>query len=76
MGSKVCLWPYLTALLYWMGQVARKRGMIDRLVGSLQVNSSKIQTELDWYPPFTVDAGFSETAVWFRARATSRVMAS
>jgi nucleoside-diphosphate-sugar epimerase len=72
MGSKVCLWPCPTPLLYWMGQVTGKMGMIDRLVGSLQVNSSKIQTELDWHPPFTVAAGLSETATWFRARTTSR----
>ena len=70
MGTKVCLWSCPTSLLYWMGQVAGKRGMIDRLVGSLQVNSSKIQTELDWHPPFTVDAGLAETAAWFRARTT------
>jgi nucleoside-diphosphate-sugar epimerase len=67
MGSRVCLWPCPTSFLYLMGQVAGKRGMIDRLVGSLQVNSSKIQTELDWHPPFTVDAGLLETATWFRA---------
>jgi nucleoside-diphosphate-sugar epimerase len=72
MGSKVCLWPCPTPLLYWMGQVTGKMGMIDRLVGSLQVNSSKIQTELDWHPPFTVATGLSETATWFRARTTSR----
>jgi nucleoside-diphosphate-sugar epimerase len=76
MGSNVCLWPCPTSLLYWMGQVAGRRGMIDRLVGSLQVNSSKIQTELDWHPPITVDAGLSETAAWFRARTASLVVAS
>ena len=76
MGSNVCLWPCPTSLLYWMGQVSGKRGMVDRLVGSLQVNSSKIQTELNWNPPFTVDAGLSETAVWFRARTASLAMAS
>jgi nucleoside-diphosphate-sugar epimerase len=75
MGSSVCLWSCPTSFLYWMGQVVGKREMIDRLVGSLQVNSSKIQTELDWHPPFTVDAGLSETAVWFRARASSQVVA-
>jgi nucleoside-diphosphate-sugar epimerase len=70
MGSRVCLWPCPTSFLYWMGQVAGKRGMIDRLVKSLQVNSAKIQSELDWHPPFTVDAGLSETAAWFRTRTT------
>jgi nucleoside-diphosphate-sugar epimerase len=73
MESSVCLWPCPASVLYWMGQVAGKRDMIDRLVGSLQVNSSKIQTELDWHPPFSVDAGLSETAAWFRARTSSLV---
>lgn len=76
MGNTVCLWPCPTSLLYWVGQVAGKRDMIDRLVGSLQVNSSKIQTELDWHPPFTVDAGLSETAAWFRARTVSLAVAT
>lgn len=75
MRSRVCLWSCPTSFLYWMGQVTGKREIIDRLVGSLQVNSSKIQTELDWDPPFTVDAGLSETAAWFRARTTNRVEA-
>ena len=67
MRTNVCLWTCPTSLLYWIGQIAGKRAMIDRLVGSLQVNSSKIRTELDWHPPFTVDAGLSETAAWFQA---------
>ena len=67
MGSRVCLWSCPTSLLYWIGQVTGKRDILDRLVGSLQVNSSKIQIELDWDPPFTVDAGLAKTAAWFRA---------
>lgn len=76
MGTHVSLWPCPAALLYWMGPAAGKRGMIDRLVASLQVSSSKIETELDWRPPFTVDAGLSDTAAWFRARPTDQVAAS
>jgi nucleoside-diphosphate-sugar epimerase len=71
MRTNVCLWTCPTSLLHWMGQIVGKRAMIDRLVGSLQVNSSKIRTELDWHPPFTVDAGLSETAAWFQARTMS-----
>jgi len=76
MRTNVCLWTCPTSILSWMGQIVGKRAMIDRLVGSLQVNSSKIQTELDWHPPFTVDAGLSETAAWFRARTSIRVVTS
>ena len=71
MGTEVRLWTCPTAFLYWMGQVSGKRGMTDRLLGSLQVNSSTIQRELDWCPPFTVDAGLSKTAAWFHARSKS-----
>jgi UDP-glucose 4-epimerase len=58
-----------------MGQVAGKREIIDRLAGSLQVNSSKIQAELDWRQPFTVDDGLSETAAWFSTRTTGSMVA-
>jgi nucleoside-diphosphate-sugar epimerase len=76
METKVSLWPCPTSFLSWMGTAAGKRSMVDRLVGSLQVNSSKIKTELDWHPPVTVDAGLSDTAAWFRARTTDQVVAS
>lgn len=34
---------------------------IDRLLGSLVVDSSYIQTTLNWKPPFTVDQGLEQT---------------
>lgn len=34
---------------------------IDRLLGSLVVDSSHIQTTLNWQPPFTVDQGLEQT---------------
>jgi nucleoside-diphosphate-sugar epimerase len=71
MGIDVRLWACPMAFLYWVGQVFGKRAMIDRLVGSLQVNPSKIQKELEWRPPFTVDAGLLETVAWFRAQTSN-----
>lgn len=68
LGRTVRLWPVPLSVLRWIGLVTRKQAVIERLVGSLQVDSSKIRRELDWRPPFTVEAGFSETAAWFRAR--------
>lgn len=70
LGVTVRLLPLPLSVLRWMGGVTGKQAVIDRLLGSLQVNSSKIRRELDWHPPFTVDAGLSETAAWFRARTT------
>jgi nucleoside-diphosphate-sugar epimerase len=34
---------------------------IDRLLGSLAVDSSHIQTTLNWQPPYTIDQGLSQT---------------
>lgn len=62
------LWPVPLSVLRWIGLVAGKQAMIDRLLGSLQVDSSKIRKELDWHPPYSVGQGFAETAAWYRGR--------
>ena len=69
MGVSVRLWAFPVPVLRWMGQAAGKRGVFDRLLGSLQVDSSKITRELDWHPPFPVDRGLAETAAWFCERS-------
>ena len=35
---------------------------IERLMGSLQVNSNEVQDALNWQPPFTVDSALKEMA--------------
>jgi nucleoside-diphosphate-sugar epimerase len=68
LGLPARLWPVPLSMLRWIGSVAGKQAMIDRLLGSLQVDSSKIRKELDWYPPYSVGQGFSETAAWYSGR--------
>ena len=53
----------------WIRQAAivlDKRRAVDRLWGSLFIDSSNIQRELDWLPPFSMDIGLAETAKWYR----------
>ena len=69
LGQTVRLWPLSLPVLSWLGRLVGKQAMIDRLLGSLQVNSSRIRRELDWYPPFSVDRGLAETAAWYCARS-------
>ncbi len=66
LGLPTRLWPLPVPMLRSLGQVAGKQTMVERLLGSLQANPSKIRQELDWHPPFRVDQGLAETAVWFR----------
>ncbi|MDP3091285.1 MAG: SDR family oxidoreductase [Nitrospira sp.] len=65
LGVSVRLWPLPVFLLRFLGKILGKQAVIDRLLGSLQVNSSKIRQELDWQPPFSVDQGLTETAAWY-----------
>ncbi|MBV5330569.1 MAG: NAD-dependent epimerase/dehydratase family protein [Chlorobium sp.] len=44
----------------------RFSGAVNRLAGSLTVDSSKIRQELGWEPPFTMEEGLRVTARWFQ----------
>lgn len=52
--------------LYIAGRLAGKGPTMDRLIGSLTVDTSKIRAELGWTPPFTLAKGIEETVAWFR----------
>lgn len=41
-------------------QLPLNTSTIDRLLGSLAIDSSYIQKTLNWHPPFTVDAGLAQ----------------
>ena len=45
-----------------------KTSAVDRLYGSLYLDCSKIQKELDWRPPFTLQDGLKATANWYHSR--------
>jgi UDP-glucose 4-epimerase len=48
-------------LLNLLGKLTGQTSTLDRLLGSLAVDSSHIQTTLNWKPPFTVDERLRET---------------
>ena len=54
--------PVLRAVGRLMGRAAA----VERLTGSLQVDSSRIRAELGWLPPFSLDEGLAETGHWYR----------
>jgi nucleoside-diphosphate-sugar epimerase len=47
----------------------RRRDILDRLVGSLRIDSALVRRDLDWSPPFSVDEGLARTAAWFNGRS-------
>ena len=67
MGRPCRLWPFPPALLKLVGQITGKSTEVERLIGSLQIDSSQIRRELDWTPPYTLDQGLAETVSWYLA---------
>jgi nucleoside-diphosphate-sugar epimerase len=63
------LLPVPPAMLRVLGALIGKRAAVERLTGSLQVDSTALRHAAGWSPPFTVDQGLADTARWFRARA-------
>lgn len=65
LGVPARLFPVPASLMQLAGTVTGKRAAVNRLLGSLTVDSSRIRRELGWQPPFTMTEGLRETAEWF-----------
>ena len=57
------LWFFPRKVLSFTAKLLGRSDELSKLVGSLQVDSSKIVNELGWVHPFTVDEGIRETVV-------------
>lgn len=49
------------------GRLTNRSPQVDRLIGSLQVDTNRIRTVLDWLPPDSLDDGLAATARWYRS---------
>jgi UDP-glucose 4-epimerase len=60
-------------LLRMVASLMGKTNAVDRLFGSLILDSSKFRKELSWVPPFSMQQGLAETVQWFlNAQANRR----
>lgn len=66
MGRPARLFPCPLLLLKLAGRLTGKSNQIERLLGSLQVDSGKIRRELNWIPPYSLQQGLQATAEWYR----------
>lgn len=54
------------SLLKLAARLIGKSAQVERLLGSLQVDSGKIRRDLNWTPPYTLPQGLQATAAWYR----------
>lgn len=68
LGRPARLFPFPPSLLRFAGKLFGKSDAVERLVGLLTIDNSKIRRELGWKPPYTMEQGLKETAEWFKRR--------
>ena len=66
LGSPAILWPCPPALLRFGASLLGKRGEADRLLGSLEIDSSALRNT-GWKPTHTLDEGLRQTVHWYRS---------
>lgn len=71
MGRPARLWPCPEAVLRGVAAVAGKAAEADRLLGSLQIDSSTIRRDLAWAPPCTFRDGIQATVDSYRTANTA-----
>ena len=54
-------------LLRMIGKITSKSSSINRLTNSLVVDTSKINSQIGWRPPFSTKTGLKKTAEWFNS---------
>jgi nucleoside-diphosphate-sugar epimerase len=60
------------SMLRMIGRLTGRGAAIDRLTGSLQLDTGRIGRVLGWRPPYTTRQGLDATAAWYRSRHTQR----
>lgn len=62
--ARLLSWP--PSVLRFAGYVLGKREVLERLTGSLEVDSSRARQTLAWLPPYTVNQGLRATVAWYQ----------
>jgi len=71
LGKPTRLFSIPHFLMRLAGKFIGKSAAIDRLFGSLTIDSTRIREELEWKPPYTMEYGLKETARWYAKKLVS-----
>ncbi|RQP42289.1 UDP-glucose 4-epimerase family protein [Burkholderia ubonensis] len=70
LGKPARLFSIPVGMLRAAGKLTGRGAAIDRLTGSLQLDTSHIKRVLGWQPPYSTRQGLEATAAWYRSRDT------
>ncbi len=72
LGIRPKMFPCPATLLTIGAALLGKSREVDRLIGSLQVDSSRIRAELAWQPRISLAQGLEQTAQWYLKAANGK----
>ncbi|KVG31598.1 NAD-dependent dehydratase [Burkholderia diffusa] len=72
LGKPARLVPVPPAVLQAIGAMVGRSAAVDRVTGSLQLDTGRITRVLGWHPPYTTRQGLEATAAWYRSRDTQQ----
>ncbi|RAS23133.1 UDP-glucose 4-epimerase family protein [Paraburkholderia bryophila] len=59
--------PLPVSWLRVAGRLTGRTPQVERMIGSLRIDTTRIRAVLDWRPPHSTDEGLAATAGWYRA---------
>jgi nucleoside-diphosphate-sugar epimerase len=67
MNTRARLFPVSVQLLVFTFKLLGLKDLNLRLLGSLEVNNSKIKSTMDWTPPYSSEEGIKKTVQWYKS---------
>lgn len=65
-GHHVYLFSVPNRLINTVAKMSGKEELVQRIYGSLQIDSSKLSKLLDWFPPFSIGDEIKNTVCWYK----------
>ena len=65
MGKSTRLFSFPISIIKLMSYLIGKTSEVNRLIGSLRVDSSHTRKILEWNPPFSLEEGLKKTVRWY-----------
>jgi len=71
MNRRAMLFPMPTGALFALGALIGRRSEVERLCGSLVVDTRATRRDLGWTPPVGVDESIARTVAWYQSQRQS-----
>jgi len=71
MGKSCLIFPFPIRYLRLIAKIFRKESVIEKLIESLEVDTSAVSRDINWLPPYSMQEGIEETVNWFYFNKTN-----